>query len=199
MQWWFQSWAASHLYFYNELAAGPVVGSVISSVTNHVFSFWKVRARLRAPKCQPGDGTISRIFHHGWVPVYSSGQFLRLCHLLTGVRTTDLGGIYVYTYRLSSAPSPIFHADSAAVTFQVVATGTAVVTARVKKHPICARVGATRDEWQCMASHLPAVGSSRPTAAWQALHGSPSNQSKAPVTRKLTASTQAAVIISSSR
>ena len=43
----------------------------------------------------PGDGTISRIFHHGWVPVYSSGQFLRLCHLLTGVRTTDLGGIYV--------------------------------------------------------------------------------------------------------
>lgn len=41
------------LYFHNELAAGPVVGSVISSVTNHVFSFWKVRARLRAPKYQP--------------------------------------------------------------------------------------------------------------------------------------------------
>lgn len=48
---------------------------------------------------------------------------------------------------------PIFHADSAAVTFQVVATGTAVVTARVKKHPICARVGATRDEWQSL-QHL---------------------------------------------
>ena len=41
------------LYFYNELAAGPVVGSVISSVTNHVFSLWKVRARFRASKYQP--------------------------------------------------------------------------------------------------------------------------------------------------
>ena len=146
------------LYFYNELAAGPVVGSVISSVTNHVFAFWKVRARLRAPKCQPtwdrvreplrkvtlrtgvwgtsslyprsvwfsvgylsaweklaggrggicdspGDGTISRIFHQGWVPVYSSGQFLRLCHLLTGVGTTDLGGIYVCQGQKLSADS----------------------------------------------------------------------------------------------
>lgn len=61
---------------------------------------------------------------------------------------------FTYTYRLASTPLPIFHADSAAVTFQVVATGTAVVTAGVKEHPICAGVGATCDEWQCVASHL---------------------------------------------
>lgn len=41
------------LYFHNELAAGLVVGSVIGSVANHMFSFRKVRARLRAPKCHP--------------------------------------------------------------------------------------------------------------------------------------------------
>lgn len=41
------------MYFYNELAAGPVVGSVVGSVTNHVLSFGKLRARLRAPKCHP--------------------------------------------------------------------------------------------------------------------------------------------------
>lgn len=41
------------LYFHNELAAGPVVGSVIGSVTNHVLPFRKLRARLRAPKCHP--------------------------------------------------------------------------------------------------------------------------------------------------
>lgn len=39
------------LHFHNELAAGPVVGSVVGSVTNHMLSFGKVRARLRAPKC----------------------------------------------------------------------------------------------------------------------------------------------------
>lgn len=61
---------------------------------------------------------------------------------------------FTYTYRLASTPSPIFHADSAAITFQVVATGTAIVTARVKKHSICAGVSATSDEWQCVASHL---------------------------------------------
>lgn len=146
------------LYFYNELAAGPVVGLVVGSITNHVLSFGKVRARLRAPKCHPawdkvreplrkvtlrtgvwgtlslypqsvrfsvgslsaweklvgsiggihyspGDGAISRIFHQGWVPVYSSSQFLWLCHLLTGVGTTDLGGIYVWQGQKSSADS----------------------------------------------------------------------------------------------
>lgn len=41
------------MYFHNELAAGPVVGSVIGSVTNHMLSFGKVRTRLRAPKCHP--------------------------------------------------------------------------------------------------------------------------------------------------
>lgn len=41
------------LYFHNELAASAVVGSVIGSVTNHMLSFRKVRARLRAPKCHP--------------------------------------------------------------------------------------------------------------------------------------------------
>lgn len=121
------------LYFYNELAAGPVVGSVIGSVTNHMLSFRKVRTGLWATKCHPagdrmkeftellresclelrsevhhpfghclydltvsphhprklgetagdtggmydtrlpGDGTISRIFHQRWVPVYASG------------------------------------------------------------------------------------------------------------------------------
>lgn len=44
------------LYFYNELAAGPVVGSVIGSVTNHMLSFRKVRTGLWATKCHPaGD------------------------------------------------------------------------------------------------------------------------------------------------
>lgn len=118
------------LYFYDELAAGPVVGSVIGSVTNHMLSFRKVRTGLWATKCHPagndeevtellrerclelrseahhpfghclygltvstpgelgetagdtggmhdtrlpGDGTISRIFHQRWVPVYASG------------------------------------------------------------------------------------------------------------------------------
>lgn len=41
------------LYFHNELAAGSVIGSVIGSVTNHMLSFGKVRAWLRAPKCHP--------------------------------------------------------------------------------------------------------------------------------------------------
>lgn len=61
---------------------------------------------------------------------------------------------FTYTYGIASTPSPIFHADSAAITFQVVATGTAVVTAGVKKHPICAGISATSDEWQHVASHL---------------------------------------------
>lgn len=41
------------LNFHNEFAAGPVVGSVIGGVTNHMLSFRKMRARLRAPKCHP--------------------------------------------------------------------------------------------------------------------------------------------------
>lgn len=41
------------LYFHNELAAGPIVGLVIGSVTNHMLSFRKVRARFRTPKCHP--------------------------------------------------------------------------------------------------------------------------------------------------
>lgn len=45
----------------------------------------------------------------------------------------------------------------------------------------------------------PAVGSSRPAAAWQALHRPSSNQSKALVTGELTTGAQAAVIISSPR
>lgn len=41
------------LYFHNELAAGPIIGSIVGSVTNHMLSFRKVRARLRAPNCHP--------------------------------------------------------------------------------------------------------------------------------------------------
>lgn len=59
-----------------------------------------------------------------------------------------------YTYRLASTPSSIIHADATAVTFQVVATGTAIVTAGVKQHPVCAGVAAASDEWQGVASHL---------------------------------------------
>lgn len=41
------------LYFHNELAAGSVIGSIVGSISNHMLSFGKVRARLRAPKCHP--------------------------------------------------------------------------------------------------------------------------------------------------
>lgn len=46
------------LYFHNELAAGPVVGSIIGSIANHMLSFRKVRARLRAPKCHPAQDRV---------------------------------------------------------------------------------------------------------------------------------------------
>lgn len=49
------------LYFYDELAAGPVVGSVIGSVTNHMLSFRKVRTGLWATKCHPTGNRMKKL------------------------------------------------------------------------------------------------------------------------------------------
>jgi hypothetical protein len=49
------------LYFHNEFATGPVVGTIIGSITNHMFSFRKVRTRLRAPKCHPAGDRVKKL------------------------------------------------------------------------------------------------------------------------------------------